>query len=180
MLQCASSITTAFSSASWAPRSLRSFRLLALLGLKGALVCPSGRCDIGCRYVWGVQGCKVGSYPPPDELAGICTGWITRQRESIIQKDERKHRACGPRVPFPIQGMIFPKMWRVREKNQPWRSEGGTMRSRGWCYICLCVSSHLFSALAPSWSDPGVKIQNAIIGPSGRTNATFMMDECGI
>lgn len=99
----------AFSSASRAARSLLSFRLLALLGLKGAFVCPSRRCDIGCRYVRGVQGCKVGSFQPPDELAGICTGWITRQRESIIQKRERKHCACGPRVPFPIQGTIFPK-----------------------------------------------------------------------
>lgn len=99
----------AFSSASRAAGSLLSFQLLALLGLKGAFVCPSRRCDIGCRYVRGVQGCKVGSFQPPDELAGICTGWITRQRESIIQKRERKHCACGPRVPFPIQGTIFPK-----------------------------------------------------------------------
>lgn len=74
MPQCASSIIAAFSSASRAARSLLSFRLLALLGLKGAFVCPSGRCDIGCRYVRGMQGCKVGSFQPPDELAGICTG----------------------------------------------------------------------------------------------------------
>lgn len=134
MPQCASSITAAFSSASRAARSLLSFRLLALLGLKGAFVCPFGRRDIGCRYVRGVQGYKVGSFPPPDELAGICTGWITRQRESIIQKKERKHRACGPRVPFPIQGAIFPKCGRLEKRTSlggarvGQRGVGGDMR----------------------------------------------------
>lgn len=37
-----------------------------------------------------------------------------------------------------------------------------------------------FSPLAPSRSGPGGEMQNAIMGPSRRTNATFVMDECGI
>lgn len=178
MPQCAPSITTAFSPASRAAPSLLPFRLLALLGLKGTFVCPCRRCDIDCRYVLGVEGCKVGSFPPPDELAGICTGWITRQRESIIQKKERKRHACGPRVPFPIQGTIFPKCGGLEK-----RISLGGARVGQWgvgAEVIYVYAPHLFSTLAPSWSDPGVKMQNTIMGPSGRTNATFMMDECGI
>ena len=87
--------------------SLQPFRLGAGQPAPGPTRCV-------CVSAWKmwyrlVRGRKVSSFPPPDELAGICTGWITRQRESIIQKKERKEHACGPRVPFLIRGTILPK-----------------------------------------------------------------------
>lgn len=115
-------------------------------------------CVVGWRGVWrGEVGCISFS----DELAGICKRWITRQQESIIQgrkRKKKKHGSCdfGPRVPFPIQRVIFLKC-RGKEK-QPWRKESEMMRTgrkEKKERTTMCSYPH---SLSP-WSNPEVKEQ---------------------
>lgn len=89
-----------------------------------------------------------------------------------------------PRGPFSNSGNDFPKMWSVRE-------EKAALEERGWdnevsgCGggVRLCMYMCLVSPFPHSRSlliRSRVEMQNTIMAPSERTNATFMMDECGI
>lgn len=143
----------------------------------------------------GMQGCEVGSFSSPDELAGICKRWITRQPESIIQREKTKHGpcACGPRVPFPIQRVIFPKC-REEEKRSSlegprvgWWGVGGE-KGREWMkpqYMCV---PHLLTFFPPSFSLSPIKSrrQSAVwkckrlLSGLQSAQMPLMMDECGI
>lgn len=59
-----------------------------------------------------------------------------------VNYPERREEALRlwPQGPFSNSGNDFPKIWRVREKKQPWRSEGGTMRGWGGEVIYVYVS----------------------------------------
>lgn len=165
-------------------------------------VCEDMNCVCVCVWGvfgrWGMQGCEVGSFSSPDELAGICKRWITRQRESIIQREKKKKKeigpcACGPRVPFPIQRVIFPK-YRGEEK-QPWRSEGGMMRSwkkekERMNETAVYVYPHpaLLTFFPPPFSRSPIKSrrQSAVwkckrlLSGLQSAQMPLMMDECGI
>lgn len=200
MPQCAPSIISGFSSANVPLAPCSHSKLLALLGAGGgggavvvvvwhglsqtwrcAFLCVHAymqfckvRCEICCVYVWAIwsmQGCEVGSFSSPDVLAGICKRWITRQRESIIQRKEKKKNETETLAPVAPGSLFQFRDWfsqnvegKRREEKQPWRSEGGMMRSwgrkkrKGMKPPYMCVSSP-FLPLSPSWSNPESKAQ---------------------
>lgn len=169
--------------------------------LKGVCVCACMwllQGEICCVYVWAIwstQGCKVGSPPTPP------TRWISWHMQAMNYQATRvnypKREKGGKKRnmdPTPVApGSLFQfRDWfsqnvegKRREEKQPWRSEGGMMRSwGGWVGgEHISVSPHLFFLhLSPSLSLPPeqiqeakhfVKMQNAIIRPSECTNATY-------
>lgn len=71
------------------------------------------------------------------------------QAKRVNYPEKREETLClWPRGPFSNSGNDFPKMWSVREEKQPWRSEGGTMKSRGGGVIYVYVSLLTFFPLS--------------------------------
>lgn len=155
-------------------------------------------CDLLCVCLGCVQGCGVGSFLLPDELAGICKRWITRQQESIIQKggggekEKKKKRNVYPAPAAP--GSLFQfREWFSQNAEGKGREEKRSSLEGvrvGWWGVeaetgdgmktSVCDSSP-FSSFIPSLFLPAdliqeakcsVKMQNAIIRTSESTNAT--------
>lgn len=124
-------------------------------------VCVCFQVCVGWRGMWR---CEVGSIPSPDELAGICKQWITRQRESIIQRT--RILRPWPRGPFSNSESDFPKMSRGRGKERSCLE--GVDDEKLDKKRDVCSHPHLSPSIVLSLSDQmcSVKMQKVIIRPS--------------
>lgn len=154
----------------------------------------------GCVGLWGLQGCEVGSFSFPDELAGICKRWITRQRESIIQRRKKEKKRNMDPVPVAPGSLFQFRVIFLKCRREERRSSLEGVRAGWWglenkenewnCYMCVCVCvshSTLLTYFHPFPLSPiKSKRQSAVwkckrlLSGLQSTQMPLMMDECGI
>lgn len=110
--------------------------------------CVCARALSGCVGLWGLQGCEVGSFSFPDELAGICKRWITRQRESIIQRRKKEKKRNMDPVPVAPGSLFQFRVIFLKCRREERRSSLEGVRAGWWglenkenewnCYMCVC------------------------------------------
>lgn len=162
--------------------------------------CVCARALSGCVGLWGLQGCEVGSFSFPDELAGICKRWITRQRESIIQRRKKEKKRNMDPVPVAPGSLFQFRVIFLKCRREERRSSLEGVRAGWWglenkenewnCYMCVCVCvshSTLLTYFHPFPLSPiKSKRQSAVwkckrlLSGLQSTQMPLMMDECGI